>query len=212
MSDLAHQGQQLAEGIHPLRTIFTYPDQCRFICSASLNMPIKAVDRNVEFSVDKPTGRRPLTFQHTRPWLCPAEPSGDLLPESFQVPCCLVIQCLVVFDVGCRQDFRLRGKTLFFCEKLPEIALLTSTRGAVAPASSLLFIVSCHHRYSCSDFRSQLLSSSGRLLDDQFIDFSIGRRDIKLGQVGEFGYLLPVVATGLACLERGFRFPQSEQD
>src|SRR5947209_6818458 len=152
MSDLADQSQQLAERVRPLHTIFTYPDQCLFICSASLNMPIKTIDRNVEFSIDKPTGRRSLTFQYTRPWLCPAKPSGDLLPESFQVPGGLVIQCLVVFDVGSGQNFRLRWEALFFYEKLPEIVFLTGTRGAIAPASSLLFIISCHHKYSCSIF------------------------------------------------------------
>lgn len=61
-------------------------------------------------------------------------------------------------------------------------------------------------------FRKPGGAKSGPLLDNEFINFPIRRGDIELRQVGEFGDLLAIVATYLALLERGFRFPQGEQD
>src|SRR5947209_9047106 len=101
------------------------------MCTATMSVAIKAVTRNIELPSYKPTCTWCLTFEHTIPGLDPAKLARNLIPESFRIALCLVIQSLVVFDVGSKERLGGRWKANLRCQKPLEIGAWSSIAGNI---------------------------------------------------------------------------------
>src|SRR5205807_1619122 len=102
VSNLAGQRKQLAEGKGALCPVFAHPDQSPLIGPTAISMPVETVHGNVDLPIHKPLCFRFLTLQHARPRFYPGKFSRDLIPESLEIAGCLVIESLVILDIGCR--------------------------------------------------------------------------------------------------------------
>ena len=88
---LQHVRREIHLAIHiPIReraaiTRFTLPDQCSFIATWAVNVPIDAIDADVQFTAVEPGGVRRCPLQNAVPRLAPGEFAGFTGPEVERV-------------------------------------------------------------------------------------------------------------------------------
>ena len=93
-----------------------FPDDRRLVAASAANVPVDAVDRDVQLSADEPLRVRRLPVEHLVPRPRPFELAGELCPEAFRIAFGLGVDRFVAGVRLRRECGRRRESTVFFEE------------------------------------------------------------------------------------------------
>ena len=90
---------QLLVGQSPDFSWFAFPNYGGFISSRSIQMPIQAIFRDVQFAANEPLGEGSFPFQHGVPFFLPEKEFSRLfVPEPLRILDRLLVKLLVLFQ------------------------------------------------------------------------------------------------------------------